>query len=210
MSILDSIKYPNDLKNKSISELETLAIEIRDLILQVTSTNGGHLASNLGVVELTIALHYAFNTPEDHLIWDVSHQCYAHKILTGRKDFIRTLRQDEGCLGFTSRTESEFDTFGSGHAGTAISAALGISAARDRLKTKEKVIAIVGDASLANGISLEALNNVATTTKNLIIVLNDNKMSIGKNVGSLTKHLNNLIQKRGYNRFRNYIKNYLM
>lgn len=210
MSILDSIKYPNDLKNKSISELETLAIEIRDLILQVTSTNGGHLASNLGVVELTIALHYAFNTPEDHLIWDVSHQCYAHKILTGRKDFIRTLRQDEGCLGFTSRTESEFDTFGSGHAGTAISAALGISAARDRLKTREKVIAIVGDASLANGISLEALNNVATTTKNLIIVLNDNKMSIGKNVGSLTKHLNKLIQKRGYNRFRNYIKNYLM
>lgn len=209
MPILDGVNFPSDLRHKTISQLETLATEIRERILEVTSENGGHLASNLGIVELTIALHYEFNTPEDKIVWDVSHQCYAHKILTGRKDFIRTLRQDGGCSGFTSISESKYDAFGSGHAGTAISAALGIAAARDRKKGHEKVIAVVGDASLANGISLEALNNVATTTKKLIIVLNDNKMSIDENVGSLTKHLNNLIQKRGYNRFRNYLKNRL-
>lgn len=209
MPILDEVNFPGDLRNKTISQLEILATEIRERILEVTSENGGHLASNLGTVELTIALHYEFNTPEDKIIWDVSHQSYAHKILTGRKDFIRTLRQDDGCSGFTSISESKYDVFGSGHAGTAISAALGIAAARDRKKGNEKVVAVVGDASLTNGISLEALNNVSTTTKNLIIILNDNKMSIDENVGSMTKHLNNLIQKRGYNRFRNYIKNYL-
>lgn len=209
MPILSEINFPGDLKHKTIPQLETLAKEIRERILEVTSLNGGHLASNLGIVELTIALHYEFNTPKDKITWDVSHQCYAHKILTGRKDFIRTLRQDDGCLGFTSISESEYDVFGAGHAGTAISAALGIAAARDRQKGKENVVAVVGDASLTNGLSLEALNNVSTTTKRLIIILNDNKMSIDENVGSLTRHLNNLIQKRGYNRFRNYIKNRL-
>ncbi|HBM15744.1 MAG TPA: 1-deoxy-D-xylulose-5-phosphate synthase [Lentisphaeria bacterium] len=210
MPVLDFINFPADLKQRTVAELETLAIEIRDTILQVTSKNGGHLSSNLGIVELTIALHYAFNTPHDKIIWDVSHQCYAHKILTGRKNLIYTLRQNDGCLGFTSRSESEYDVFGAGHAGTAISAALGIAAARDRLKTDEKVIAVVGDASFSNGLSLEALNNVATCTKNLIIILNDNKMSISGNVGSLTNHLNSLIQKRTYNNFRKYFKKHLL
>ncbi len=209
MPILDRIDFPSDLKRIAVSQLEPLAGEIREKIIETTSKNGGHLASNLGIVELTIALHYVFNTPNDKIVWDVSHQCYSHKILTGRKDFISTLRQDDGCMGFTSRIESEYDIFGSGHAGTAISAALGMAAARDRRKGQENIIAVVGDASLTNGISLEALNNVSTTTKNLIIILNDNKMSIDENVGSLTRHLNNLIQKRGYNRFRNYIKNRL-
>ena len=206
MSILDNIRYPKDIRNKSISELQVLAEEIRGKILEVTSENGGHLASNLGVVDLTIALHYAFKTPRDKIVWDVSHQCYTHKILTGRKDFIKTLRLDEGCCGFTSRSESLYDIFGAGHAGTAVSSALGLAAARDKFHKKHKIVAVLGDGSLTNGISLEGLNNVASTTKDLVIVLNDNKMSIAENVGGLTRHLNNLIQKRGYNRFRNYIK----
>ena len=210
MTVLDSVNFPADIRKKSVAELETLAIEIRDLILQITSKNGGHLASNLGVVELSIALHYAFNTPCDKIIWDVSHQAYAHKILTGRKEFIQTLRQDNGCLGFTSMSESDYDAFGAGHAGTAISAALGMAAARDRFKTNEKIVAVVGDASFANGLSLEALNNVATTTGNMLIVLNDNKMSIAENVGSLTMHLNKLIQKRFYNKFRQSLKKRLL
>ncbi len=207
MPILDNIMYPKDIRNKSISELQILAGEIREKILEVTSENGGHLASNLGAVDLTIALHYAFKTPRDKIVWDVSHQCYTHKILTGRKDFIKTLRMDDGCCGFTSRSESVYDVFGAGHAGTAVSSALGLAAARDKFHKKHKIVAVLGDGSLTNGISLEGLNNVATTTKDMVIILNDNKMSIAENVGGLTRHLNNLIQKRGYNRFRNYIKN---
>lgn len=207
MKVLDNIRYPKDIRNKSIPELQALAGEIREKILEVTSKNGGHLASNLGVVDLTIALHYAFKTPRDKIVWDVSHQCYAHKILTGRKEFIKTLRMDNGCCGFTSRNESLYDVFGAGHAGTAVSSALGLAAARDKFHKKHKIVAVLGDGSLTNGISLEGLNNVTATTKDLIIILNDNKMSIAENVGGLTRHLNNLIQKRGYNRLRNYIKN---
>ena len=207
MSILDNIRYPKDIRTKSISELQSLAGEIRERILEITSRNGGHLASNLGVVDLTIALHYAFKTPRDKIVWDVSHQCYAHKILTGRKEFINTLRLDKGCCGFTSRSESLYDVFGAGHAGTAVSSALGLAVARDKFHKKHKIVAVLGDGSLTNGISLAGLNNVAPTTKDMVIILNDNKMSIAENVGGLTRHLNNLIQKRGYNRFRNYIKN---
>jgi len=210
MSILNNIKTPVDLKAIADSELNVLAREIRKRIIAVTSKNGGHIASNLGVVELTLALHYVFDMPQDKILWDVSHQSYAHKMLTGRNDFIASLRQDDGCLGFTSQQESEYDVFGAGHAGTAISAALGMAAARDRQNGSEKVIAVVGDGSLSCGISLEGLNNAASVTKDLIIILNDNKMSISKNVGGITFHLNNIIPRRGYNRFRTALRSLIL
>jgi 1-deoxy-D-xylulose-5-phosphate synthase len=210
MSILDNIKTPVDLKAIADSELNALAREIRKRIIAVTSKNGGHIASNLGVVELTIALHYVFDMPQDKILWDVSHQSYAHKMLTGRNDFIASLRQDDGCLGFTSQQESEYDVFGAGHAGTAISAALGMAAARDRQNGSEKVIAVVGDGSLSCGISLEGLNNTTAVTKDFIIILNDNKMSISKNVGGITSHLNKIIPRRGYNRFRTALRSLIL
>ena len=210
MSILNNIKTPVDLKKIKYSDLNTLAEEIRQRIIAVTSKNGGHIASNLGVVELTMALHYAFDMPRDKILWDVSHQSYTHKILTGRNDYISSLRQDNGCCGFTSREESEYDVFGAGHAGTAISAALGMAAARDRQNKDEKIIAVVGDGSLSCGISLEGLNNTKDVTKDLIIILNDNKMSISKNVGGLTSYLNKIIPRRGYNRFRNALRNIVL
>ncbi len=210
MSILNNIKIPADLKLTKNSELEALAREIRKRIITVTSQNGGHIASNLGVVDLTLALHYVFDMPQDKIIWDVGHQCYTHKILTGRNDFISSLRKDDGCLGFTSQQESEYDSFGAGHAGTAISAALGMAAARDLRNGQEKIIAVVGDASISCGISLEGLNNITDVTKDLIIILNDNKMSISKNVGSITSYLNNIIPQRGYNRFRNALRSTIL
>ena len=210
MSILNNIKTPIDLKRINNSELDILAEEIRKRIISVTSENGGHIASNLGAVELTLALHYAFDMPRDKILWDVSHQSYTHKILTGRNNFISSLRQDNGCLGFTSREESEYDVFGAGHAGTAISAALGMAAARDRQNGQEKIIAVVGDGSLSCGISFEGLNNATDVTKDLIIILNDNKMSISKNVGGLTSYLNKIISRRGYNRFRNALRSTIL
>jgi len=210
MSILNSIKSPEDLKKTNTSKFNQLAKEIRERIISVTSKNGGHVASNLGVVELTMALHYVFNSPKDKIVWDVSHQTYTHKILTGRNDLLSTLRQDNGCIGFASQQESEHDIFGAGHAGTAISASLGIAAARDRVGSKEKVIAVVGDGALTCGISFEALNHVAEVTDDLIIVLNDNKMSISKNVGKITASLTNIIPTRGYNRIRNSFRNSLL
>ncbi|HJO92845.1 MAG TPA: 1-deoxy-D-xylulose-5-phosphate synthase [Victivallales bacterium] len=209
MSILNTINYPADLKQLSLDELELLAQEIRDKIITTTSNNGGHLASNLGVVELTIALHYVFDTPSDKLVWDVSHQTYTHKILTGRKDFFNSLRTFKGCSGFTTREESGYDCFGAGHAGTSISAALGMAAGRDKNKTDEKIVAILGDGSLTNGVVLEGLNNIAHVTNDLVIILNDNKMSISENVGGFRYYLNDIIQRKGYNRFRNSIKNSL-
>jgi 1-deoxy-D-xylulose-5-phosphate synthase len=202
--ILDKINSPEDLKLLSVKEKEQLACEIRSELIDVISKNGGHLAPNMGVVELTIALHSVFKAPEDKLVWDIGHQAYVHKILTGRKEFFRTLRKDGGCLGFLSRDESEYDSFGAGHAGTAISAALGMAVARDRKKGKEKVVAIVGDGSLNCGISFEALNHVSENTKDFIIILNDNKMSISKNVGGLSLYLNRIITHRSYNKFKNF------
>ena len=202
--ILDKINKPEDLKLLSLKEKEQLACEIRSELIDVISKNGGHLAPNMGVVELTISLHSVFNAPVDKLVWDIGHQSYVHKILTGRREFFRTLRKDGGCLGFLSRDESEYDSFGAGHAGTAISAALGMAVARDRKKGKEKVVAIVGDGSLNCGISFEALNHVAENTKDFIIILNDNKMSISKNVGGLSRYLNRIITHRSYNRFKNF------
>ncbi|MCP4177792.1 MAG: 1-deoxy-D-xylulose-5-phosphate synthase [bacterium] len=209
MTVLNKINYPSDLKQLDLDELKILASEIRDKIINTTSNTGGHLASNLGVVELTIALHYAFNTPSDKLVWDVSHQTYTHKIITGRKDFFNSLRTFKGCSGFTSREESEYDCFGAGHAGTSISAALGMAAGRDKNKTKEKIVAVLGDGSLTNGVVLEGLNNIAHVTDDLVIILNDNKMSISENVGGFRYYLNDIIQRKGYNKFRNSIKNYL-
>jgi 1-deoxy-D-xylulose-5-phosphate synthase len=197
--ILERINSPADLKKLSQKELLTLACEIRKELIDVIAENGGHLAPNLGVVELTIALHTVFNAPEDKLVWDVGHQAYIHKLLTGRRELFKTLRQDDGCLGFLSRDESEYDSFGAGHAGTAISAAVGIAAARDQRGGKESVIAIVGDGSLNCGVSLEGLNNVSDITDNLIIILNDNKMSISPNVGAMARYLNRIISARPYN-----------
>jgi 1-deoxy-D-xylulose-5-phosphate synthase len=204
--ILSTINSPAELKKLTADEKVQLACEIREELISVISNNGGHLAPNMGVVELTIALHSAFNAPEDKLIFDVGHQGYVHKMLTGRQEFFKTLRQDDGCLGFLSRDESEYDVFGAGHAGTAISAALGLAAARDANGGTEKILAIVGDGSLNCGISLEGLNNVAEVTKSMIIILNDNKMSISPNVGAMARYLNRLISARGYNRFKAVVR----
>ncbi len=200
--LLDNIQSPADLKKLSIKELPALAAEIRKVLIDTVAETGGHLASNLGVVELTIALHYVFDCPKDKMLWDVGHQGYVHKLLTGRKDFFKTLRAYKGCLGFLSRDESEYDCFGAGHAGTAISAALGMAVAAERKGSDEKVVAIVGDGSLNCGISLEGLNNVSANTRKLIIILNDNKMSISENVGAIPSSLNRIISGRSYNRFK--------
>lgn len=201
MSILNQIAGPQDLKKIPADKLPLLAHEIRSEIINVTSQKGGHVSPNLGVVELTIALHRVFNTPKDKLLFDVSHQCYTHKLLTGRNgETFKNLRQSGGISGFCNIFESEHDAFGAGHAGTAVSAALGLCAARDRDGTDEHIVAVVGDAALTNGVTLEAFNNIASTTKKMIVVLNDNKMSIAKNVGAIAKYLNEVITNPAYNR----------
>lgn len=201
MSILNSIKSPEDVKALQARDLPKLAQEIRERIICVTSQNGGHVGPNLGVVELCIALHRVFSTPEDKIVFDVSHQSYVHKLLTGRNDEkFDLLRKSGGYCGFCNRKESEHDAFGAGHAGTALSAALGLAAARDMLGGNENVIAVLGDAALTNGISFEALNNISSSTKKFILILNDNKMSISKNVGALSKYFNDLITNPVYNR----------
>jgi len=189
MTLLDKINSPDDLKQFSAEELECLCKEIRTLLIDVTSKNGGHLAPNLGVVELTIALHKVFNTPKDKIVWDVGHQAYVHKILTGRKEAFATLRQYKGLSGFPKRQESPHDAFGTGHASTSISAALGMAAARDLKGEKYNVIAVIGDGALTGGMALEGLNNAGDLQKKLIVILNDNEMSIAKNVGAMSEYL---------------------
>ncbi len=208
--MLETVNSPADLKKLSPDERRALASDIRRELLEVISKNGGHLAPNLGVVELSIALHSAFSSPDDKILWDVGHQGYVHKLLTGRKDFFKTLRTDEGCSGFLSKNESEHDSFGAGHAGTAISAALGFAAARDRKGMKHKVVAVVGDGSLNCGVALEGLNSVSETTRDFVIVLNDNKMSISKNVGAMSLYLNRMITGKGYNRFKLLVRNLVL
>lgn len=194
MSILSNIKSPDDVKALAPQQLPELAAEIRKEIIDVTSKKGGHVSPNLGIVELSIALHRVFSTPKDKIFFDVSHQCYTHKLLTGRNnEKFANLRQTDGISGFCNRFESEHDAFGAGHAGTAASAALGFAAARDRNGTDENIVAVLGDAALTNGVTFEAFNNIATTTKRMIIVLNDNEMSIAKNVGAIAKYLNEVI-----------------
>lgn len=197
---LDMVDNPSHVKNLKLDQLHQLAGEIRHELITVLSKNGGHLGPNLGVVELTIALHRVFSTPTDKFVWDVSHQTYVHKLLTGRKDRFNTIRTTGGLNGFALRTESEHDCYGAAHAGTAMSAALGIAAARDQRGSNENVVAIFGDAALTNGISFEALNNIAHTTRKFIGILNDNEWSIAKNVGAIANYLNKLITHPSYNR----------
>src|SRR5436190_11913028 len=196
---LDMVDRPEHVKKLKLDQLQQLAEEIRHELITVLSRNGGHLGPNLGVVELTLALHRVFSTPKDRFVWDVSHQSYVHKLLTGRKNRFQTIRTTDGLNGFSLRTESEHDCYGAGHAGTALSAALGICAARDQRGSNEHVISIFGDAALTNGISFEALNNIAHTTKKFIGILNDNEWSIAKNVGAIANYLNKLITNPRYN-----------
>lgn len=199
--LLDSITGPADVKALPLEKLPQLAQEIRDEIIAVTSKNGGHVGPNLGVVELTLALHRVFTTPVDQFVFDVAHQGYVHKLLTGRGGaFFRKLRQTGGSSGFLYRSESEHDSYGAGHAGTALSAALGMATARDLRGTHEHVVALCGDAAFTCGITLEALNNVVSSTKRLIVVLNDNEWSIAKNVGAIAKYLNRLSTNPTYNK----------
>jgi len=196
--ILDTINGPSDLKRLDEARLQELAQEIRDELITVLSQTGGHLGPNLGVVELTIALHRVFDTPIDKFVFDVSHQGYVHKLLTGRRDRFDTIRQHQGLNGFLLRTESEHDCYGAGHAGTALSAALGMAVARDRRGSKENVIVVAGDAAFTCGTSYEALNNVADNTKKFIVVLNDNEWSIAKNVGAIANYLNKIVTSDAY------------
>ena len=207
MKVLDTINFPNDLRKLSKEEKIELSQELRNLILKTVSNTGGHLASNLGVVELTIALHSIFNTPEDRIVWDVGHQTYVHKILTGRKDKINTLRTFEGLAGFPKTSESEYDSFNTGHSSTSISAALGMARARDIKGEKNNVIAVIGDGSLTGGMALEALDDAGSNKTNLIVVLNDNEMSIAKNVGGISNFLTRVRTRKLYNKSNRCIKN---
>ncbi len=198
--ILDAIHSPADVKRLTLPELTQLAEEIRGELITVLARNGGHLGPNLGVVELTIAMHYVFDTPSDHFLFDVSHQAYVHKLLTGRRERFSTIRTPGGLNGFMLRSESEHDCYGAGHAGTALSAALGMAVARDRTGGKEHVVALAGDAAFTCGITHEALNNIASQTKRLIIVLNDNKWSIDKNVGAIASYFNKIVTSPQYHR----------
>jgi 1-deoxy-D-xylulose-5-phosphate synthase len=200
-TLLETIHSPADLKCLNVVEMADLAAEIREFLIQTLSKTGGHLGPNLGVVELTLALHYVFNTPDDKLLFDVSHQSYIHKILTGRLDRFDTIRQPGGLNGFMLRTESEHDCYGAGHAGTALSAGLGMAVARDLAGGKENVIAIAGDAAFTNGISFEALNNIAEQTKRLIVVLNDNEWSIDRNVGAIARYFHRIVTNERYKNF---------
>src|ERR1700677_4074219 len=197
---LDMVDTPEHVKKLTLPQLQELAGEIREELIAGLAKSGGHLGPNLGVVELSIALHRVFNTPKDKFVWDVSHQVYVHKILTGRKNRFRTIRQTDGLNGFALRTESQHDCYGAGHAGTALSAALGMAAARDKRSSDENVVCIFGDAALTNGISFEALNNIGHTTKRFIGILNDNEWSIAKNVGAISHYLNKLITNPNYNK----------
>ena len=196
--MLNDIHNPSDLKNLNIEELNSLAEEIKLFLVDSLNKTGGHLSSNLGSIELTLALHYVFDTPNDTFVWDVGHQAYTHKILTGRKELMSTLRQKDGISGFTKRSESEHDAFGAGHSSTSISAALGIAIANKLQQNSNTSIAVIGDGALTGGMSFEALNHAGDTDANLLIVLNDNDMSISKNVGALSKYLTRLISGKIY------------
>ena len=202
--LLDTVHTPADTRAFSTAQLQQLADELRAETISAVSVTGGHLGAGLGVVELTVALHHVFETPKDILIWDVGHQAYPHKILTGRRDRIRTLRQGDGLSGFTKRAESEYDPFGTAHASTSISAALGFAAARDQRGEDHKVIAVIGDGSMSAGMAYEAMNNAAETTKSLIVILNDNDMSIAPPVGGMSAYLARQVSGGAYQSFRKF------
>ena len=204
-TLLETINSPADLKKLPIEKLPQLASEIRDFMIEVVSHTGGHLAPSLGTVELTLALHYCFNSPEDKLIWDVGHQAYCHKIITGRKDRFNTLRQFNGISGFPRTSESEHDILSVGHASTSISGALGFAMGRDILQKKQSVIAIIGDGALTGGLALEGLNNLGSKNTSMTVILNDNEMSISRNVGALSRYLTRVITDKRYTRIKSEI-----
>src|SRR6201990_459497 len=198
MELLQKINSPADLRRLSPDQLRTVADEIRAYILETMSRVGGPPGASLGAVELAVALHYAFNTPADRLVWDVGHQAYAHKILTGRRDQLHTIKQYGGLSGFLRREESEYDTFGAGHASTSLSAALGMAIARDKKGEDHHVVALIGDSSLAGGMAMEALNQAGHLKTRLIVLLNDNEMSIAPAVGALARYLNRIKEAQNY------------
>ncbi len=210
MSLLEKINATSDLRRLPLEQLETVADEIRQYILETMSRIGGHTGASLGAIELAVALHYAFDTPRDRLVWDVGHQAYAHKILTGRRDLLPTIKQYGGISGFLRRDESEYDTFGAGHASTSLSAALGMAIARDRKGEDHHVVALIGDASLAGGMAMEAINQAGHLKTRLIVVLNDNEMSIAPAVGALTGYLNRIRGAQGYHRFKDEVEETLL
>ena len=205
MTVLDRIQSPADLRGLTRDELRTLASDMRARLIDVCARTGGHIGAGLGVVELTIALHATFETPKDQLVWDVGHQGYPHKLLTGRNASFETLRAEGGVSAFLKRTESEYDTFGAGHAATSISAALGMAAGRDLNGETFKVAAIIGDGSLSSGLAYEALNNAGHSDRDFIVVLNDNEMSIAPAVGAMHKYLTSVQRNDFYNRLRSKI-----
>ena len=208
MSFLSKINFPKDLKKLTLDELKILNDELRTFTIETVSKTGGHLGASLGVVELTVALHYVFDTPKDKIIWDVGHQTYPHKILTGRKRKIHTLRKKNGLSGFTKRSESIYDPFGAAHSSTSISANLGIAVARDLQKKSFDVISIIGDGAISAGMAFEGLNNIGHLSKNSLIILNDNEMSIAKPVGAMSKYLVNLLSSKTYENIRDIVKNF--
>ena len=203
---LDQINFPSDLKKVPETKLQKVADELREEMIDAVSVTGGHLGASLGVVELSVALHYIFNTPSDKLIWDVGHQCYPHKILTGRKDKIRTLRQGGGLSGFTKRLESEYDPFGAAHSSTSISSALGIAEANKLSKKSENVIAVIGDGAISAGMAYEAMNNAGASKTKMIVILNDNDMSIARPVGAMGTYLAKIFSGKIYFSLRETIK----
>ena len=205
-SMLDQINSPDDLKFISIDDLETLSSELRSDMIDIVSKTGGHLGAGLGVVELAVAIHYVFDTPDDRLIWDVGHQAYPHKILTGRRDKMHSLRKAKGLSGFTKRSESKYDPFGAGHSSTSISAALGMAVARDKLGKSNNVIAVIGDGAMSAGMAYEAMNNAGSINTKLLIILNDNDMSIAPAVGALSNYLSNVVSSRPFNNVREIAK----
>jgi 1-deoxy-D-xylulose-5-phosphate synthase len=205
--LLDSINTPKDIKELDLVQLGTLADEIRDVIVRTVADTGGHLSSNLGIVELTLALHYVFDTPKDRIVWDVGHQCYAHKILTGRRERFCTLRQQGGLSGFPCRNESPYDVFDTGHASNSISVAVGLAEAKRKRNENHRVLAVIGDGSLTGGMAFEALNHAGHLETDVIVILNDNEMSISKNVGALSAHLSRIMTGELMSTLREEIKN---
>src|SRR5213595_62491 len=210
MKFLMTINSPADLRRLRIEDLQEVADEVRQFIIDTCSRIGGHTGASLGAVELAVAMHYVFDTPNDRLVWDVGHQAYAHKILTGRRDRLPTLKQYDGLSGFLRRDESEYDTFGAGHASTSLSAALGMAIARDRKGQDHHVVALIGDASLAGGMAMEAVNQAGHLKTRLIVLLNDNEMSIAPAVGALTGYLNRIREAHGYHRFKDEVEEKLL
>src|SRR6185369_14878064 len=209
MSILETINSPDDLKKLRASQLPAVAAELRKLIIETCAKNGGHLAPSLGVVELTIAMHRVFNTPADKIVWDVGHQAYAHKILTGRRERFSTLRTLDGISGFPKRAESPHDAFDVGHSSTSISAATGFAVGRDLDGRKNKVLAVIGDGSMTGGSAFEGMNHAGHLDKDMIVVLNDNEMSIAENVGALSSFLNRTATSEFVHRFKKNVQSFL-